>query len=65
MWGLLRLIPIINTGAEVTPLRKDVWDKLPQVGKLLVPWEGSPLVGVAGNPLEVWGSVMAEWKTFT
>ena len=51
---------IIDTGAAVTLLRKDVWDKLPQVGKLLVPWDGSPLVGVAGNPLEVWGSVIVE-----
>ena len=35
-------------------------DKLTQGGKLLTPWDGSPLVGVAGNPLEVWGSVIVE-----
>ena len=51
---------IIDTGAAVTLLRKDMWDKLPQGGKLLTPWDGSPLVGVAGNPLEVWGSVIVE-----
>ena len=37
-----------------------MWDKLPQGGKLLTPWDGTPLVGVAGNPLEVWGSVTVE-----
>ena len=34
--------------------------QLPQGGKLLVPWDGSPLVGIGGNPLEVWGSVIVE-----
>ena len=29
-------------------------------GKLLRPSDGSPLVGVAGNPLEVWSSVIVE-----
>ena len=51
---------IIDTGAAVILLRKDMWDKLPQGGKLLTPWDGTPLVGVAGNPLEVWGSVIVE-----
>ena len=48
---------IIDTGAAVTLLHKDMWDKL---GKLLMPWDGSPLVGVARNPLEVWGSVVVK-----
>ena len=63
MSGSTRGIPttfIIDTGAVVTVLHKDVWDKLPQVGKLLVPWDGSPLVGVAGDPLEVCVSVIVE-----
>ena len=25
-----------------------------------MPWDGSPLVGVAENPVEVWGSVIVE-----
>ena len=25
-----------------------------------MPWDGNPLLGVAGNPLEVWGSVIVE-----
>lgn len=48
---------IIDTGAAVTLLHKDMWDKL---RKLLMPWDGSPLVGVARNPLEVWGSVVVK-----
>ena len=36
LWGLLRLDLIITTGTAVTPLCKDMWDKLHHVGKLLV-----------------------------
>jgi len=39
---------------------KDLWDKLPPSKKQLEPWEGRPLVGVAGTSLDVYGSAVVE-----
>ena len=47
---------ILDTGAAVTLLRKDVWDKLQMNDTSLEAWDGNPLVGVSGKPLEIWGS---------
>ena len=51
---------LVDTGAAVSLLRKDIWDKLLRDSSSLTPWTGSPLVGVAGNPLEVWGSAVVD-----
>ena len=51
---------ILDTGAAITLLRKDLWDKLPPSKKQLEPWEGRPLVGVAGTSLDVCGSAVVE-----
>ena len=39
-------------------LHKDKWDALPLTTTPLKPWTGRPLVGVAGSPLAVWGTII-------
>ena len=50
---------MLDTGAAVSLIRKDVWDN---VGSehLLSPWTGPRLVGVEGTPLEVHGVATLE-----
>ena len=57
--GLVGKIPIsflLDTGASVTLLRKDTWERV-NVGSAikLLPWSGQCLVGVDGSPLQVFG----------
>ena len=51
---------LLDTGAAVTLLHKDKWDGLPSASTPLKSWTGRPLVGVAGNPLEVWGTAFVD-----
>ena len=46
---------IVDTGAAVTLLRGDLWDKATTAGTDLEPWTGPPLVGVEGTELHVRG----------
>ena len=46
---------IVDTGAAVTLLRGDLWDKATTAGTDLEPWTGQPLVGVEGTELHVCG----------
>ena len=45
---------ILDTGAPVTLIRSDLWDKI-AASETLQPWRGPPLVGVEGTPLHVQG----------
>ena len=47
---------LIDTGAGVSLLRKDVWDKQSSTEAILESWNGSVLVGVDGSPLDVLGT---------
>ena len=58
--GSMNGVPTTDTGAAVTLLCKDVWDKLLLEPSSLQPYTGSPLVGVTGEPLEVWGSTVVD-----
>ena len=61
--GTIQGIPttyLLDTGAAVTLLHKDKWDALPLTTTSLKPWTGRPLVGVAGSPLEVWGTTFVD-----
>ena len=47
---------LLDTGAPVTLLRKDVWDKInARLQRDLEPWTGQSLVGVNGSPIHVHG----------
>ena len=49
---------LVDTGAAVTLVRKDVWDQINKGrGVKLKPWEERQLVSVDGSPLHVYGSV--------
>ena len=49
---------LLDTGAAVTLLRKDTWERVSAGNQLrLSPWEGERLVGVDGSPLQVFGQV--------
>ena len=50
---------LLDTGAPVTLLRRDIWDRVnskPQ--NFLLPWEGHRLVGINGSPIQVHGQCM-------
>jgi hypothetical protein len=51
---------VLDTGAAVTLLHKDKWESLPPSRMPLKSWTGKPLVGVAGTPLEVWGTAFVD-----
>ena len=51
---------LVDTGAGVTLLCKDKWDALTPTRAPLKPWTGNPLVGVTGDPLDVWGMTTVE-----
>ena len=47
---------VIDTGAAVTLLWTDIWDRVQrQKPSALNPWTGPKLVGTDGRPLQVWG----------
>ena len=48
---------MIDTGAAVSLLRKDVWDKTSSDSIRMQPWPGQSLVAVDGSPLTVHGRV--------
>ena len=50
---------MLDTGAAVSLLPKDVWDKTGR-GHQLTPWTGPRLVGVKGTPLKVHGAATME-----
>ena len=51
---------LLDTGAAVTLLRKDTWDKVTSHSpQQLVPWSETKLVGANGSPLNIHGS--APW----
>ena len=61
--GTLEGIPtkyLLDTGAAITLIHKDKGDSLPVAMTPLQPWSGSPLVGVAGTPLEVCGTAFVD-----
>lgn len=49
---------LLDTGAAVTLLRKDAWERVnAEKTHKLSPWSGQRLVGVDGSPLQVFGQV--------
>ena len=47
---------LLDTGASVTLLRKDTWERVSAVRRnSLSPWSGQHLVGADGSPLQVFG----------
>ncbi len=46
---------MLDTGAVVSLLSKDVWDRLGHSQTHLTPWTGHKLVGVEGSPIKVSG----------
>lgn len=62
--GLVGMIPIsflLDTGASVTLLRKDTWERVKAGNTLqLSQWAGQRLVGVDGSPLQVFGQAEVE-----
>ena len=53
---------VLDTGAAVTLLKKDIWDKLHFTSADLEQWTRQPLVGVEGTPLNVHGTMELELK---
>ena len=54
--GTINKVPvtfIVDTGAAVTLLSKEFWDKMKKEGAELTPWQGTPFVGVDGTPLQI------------
>ena len=45
-----------DTGAAVTLLRKDVWDRVKSAQDTLKPWSGPRFVGVEGTPIQIHGT---------
>ncbi len=50
-----RVCFMLDTGAAVSLIRKDVWDRLEHSPRELQPWTGHKLVGVEGSPIKVHG----------
>ena len=51
---------LVDTGASVTLMRKDVWDRVNQAqGVRLEPWTERQLVSVNGSPLKIYGHAPA------
>ena len=48
---------VVDTGAAVSLLRADLWEKIQSPGALLEPWTNTSLVGANGTPIDVLGSV--------
>ena len=46
---------VLDTGAAVTLIRKELWDSAKPPGAQLEKWSGKQLVGVEGSPLQVCG----------
>ncbi len=55
---LTRASFLVDTGATVTLLREDVWERSNVTRKKLEPWSKSRLVGVDGTPLHAHGSAL-------
>ena len=53
---------VLDTGAAVTLLKKDIWDKLHFSSADLEQWTRQPLVDVEGTPLNVHGTMELELK---
>ena len=54
---------VLDTGAAVTLLHKDVWDRVAAVRNVpLEPWPGQRLVGVEGTSLQVYGMAQVEFQ---
>ena len=51
---------LLDTGAALTLVRKDVWDSLGLTRPRLEPWSGLRLVSVDGNPLSVLGCAQTQ-----
>ena len=47
---------VVDTGAAVSVLRADLWEKIQSPGALLEPWTNTSLVGANGTPIDVLGS---------
>ena len=45
-----------DTGAAVTLLRKDAWDRVKTMQDALTPWSGPRFVGVEGTPIRIHGT---------
>lgn len=64
--GLIEEEPVsflLDTGAPVTLLRKDVWDSIQtKLHKDLKPWTKQKLVGVNGTPIQVHGQAVVNVK---
>ena len=62
--AIVRDLPIqlmLDTGAAVSLVRKDVWDRLGGAGIFgLEPWAGRHLVGVVGSTVPVHGATTLE-----
>ena len=51
---------LVDTGAAVTLIRKDVWDRIFKDHAGLRPWAEQQLVSVDGSPLQVYGCASVE-----
>lgn len=51
---------LIDTGAATSVLNRDLWDKAKQDGSELGDAEGRKLVGVQGEPLQLYGSACVQ-----
>ena len=49
---------ILDTGAAVTLLHQDLWDRGKRPQSTLEPWNGPKLVGANGTPMRVHGTAM-------
>ena len=58
----------LDTGSDVTLIRRDIWEVVQPSDCQLIPWTGPRLVGVEGTPLHVHGytniSIKLEKDTF-
>ena len=60
---------VLDTGAAVTILHRETWEKIKMPKRQLTTWTGQNLIGVEGTPLQVLGCseipVEIEGKTFS
>ena len=49
-----------DTGAAVTLLRKDAWDRVKTMQDALTPWSGPRFVGVEGTPIQIHGMTQVQ-----